>query len=217
MGFYCPPRQTTADFLTSLTNPEERRPRPGFEGKVPRTAYEFAMVWRDSKDRMQLLKEISVFDREFLEDGEHLQKFRQARKMIQAKGSNSPYTISTPMQIRLCLRRAFQRSIADRSTFISTVIGKLILSMIISSIFYNLAPTTLSFYRRGALIFSSVLINAFASALDILQIYEQRPIVEKHFRMALYHPFCEAIASSLCDIPSKVCRLGVIRPLTVDV
>ncbi|EEB87302.1 hypothetical protein MPER_15408, partial [Moniliophthora perniciosa FA553] len=37
MGFECPERQTTADFLTSLTNPAERRARPGFEHKVPRT------------------------------------------------------------------------------------------------------------------------------------------------------------------------------------
>jgi ATP-binding cassette, subfamily G (WHITE), member 2, PDR len=124
MGFYCPPRQTTADFLTSLTNSREYRPRPVFEGKVPRTADEFARLWRDSKDCMQLLKEIGEFYREFPEDGEHLQKFRQARKMIQAKGSHSPYTISTPMQIQPCLRRAFQRLIAGRSTFISAVIRK---------------------------------------------------------------------------------------------
>jgi hypothetical protein len=43
---------------------------------------------------MQLLKEIDEFDCEFPEDGEHLQKFWQARKMIQAKGSHSLYTIS---------------------------------------------------------------------------------------------------------------------------
>lgn len=32
----------------------------------------------------------------------------------------------------------------------------------------------------------------------------KRPIVEKHQRFALYHPFAEALSSMLCDIPSKI-------------
>ena len=39
---------------------------------------------------------------------------------------------------------------------------------------------------------------------QILTLYEQRPIVEKHARMALYHPFAEAISSMICDLPSKI-------------
>ncbi len=44
MGFHCPERQTTPDFLTSLTNAQERVVRPGFENKVPRTPDEFAAL-----------------------------------------------------------------------------------------------------------------------------------------------------------------------------
>lgn len=36
MGYECPQRQTTADFLTSLTNPAERVVRPGHENRVPK-------------------------------------------------------------------------------------------------------------------------------------------------------------------------------------
>jgi hypothetical protein len=43
----------------------------------------------------------------------------------------------------------------------------------------------LSFYSRGDLLFFAILMNVFASSLEILQIYEQRPIVEKHWRMAV--------------------------------
>ncbi|KAF8230823.1 putative ABC transporter [Tricholoma matsutake] len=198
MGFYCPPRQTTADFLTSLTNPGECQPRPGFEGKVPRTADEFAKSWRDSEDFKQLLKEIEQFNYQYPEHGDHFEKFQKTRKMVQAKGSRAPYTLSIPMQIRLCLRRAYQRFMADMSSFFTGVIGNFVLALVISSIFFNLKTTTLSFYSRGALLFFAILMNAFASALEIMQIYEQRPIVEKHRRMALYHPFSDAIASVLC-------------------
>ncbi|KAK5807241.1 hypothetical protein VI817_001499 [Penicillium citrinum] len=42
LGYICPGRQTTADFLTSLTTPAERIVQPGFENRVPQTSEEFA-------------------------------------------------------------------------------------------------------------------------------------------------------------------------------
>ncbi len=46
--------------------------------------------------------------------------------------------------------------------------------------------------------------NAFGSALEILTLYAQRLIVEKHHRYALYHPSAEALASMLTDVPYKL-------------
>ncbi|KAK7047753.1 Multidrug resistance protein [Paramarasmius palmivorus] len=206
MGFHCPERQTTADFLTSLTNPAERQAQPGFELKVPRTPDEFAKAWKESEDRKRLLEEIDEFNREYPVGGEHLEQFRYSRKQIQAKGmrSKSPYTITVPMQVRLCLRRAFQRLRGDMSVMLTTIIGNFIMALIVSSIFYNLKTDTGSFYSRSALLFYAVLMNAFSSILEILSLYEQRPIVEKHTRMALYHPFSEAISSMVCDLPTKI-------------
>lgn len=34
--------------------------------------------------------------------------------------------------------------------------------------------------------------------------WAQRPIVEKHNRYALYHPFAESLASLICDLPNKL-------------
>ncbi|KAL9607630.1 MAG: hypothetical protein Q9167_007477 [Letrouitia subvulpina] len=110
LGFVCAERATTGDFLTSLTNPAERVVREGFENRVPRTADEFAAVWQKSEARQILLGEIEAFDREFPVGGEQLQKFKESRQAQQAKGlrAKSPYTLSLPMQIRLCMGRGFQ-------------------------------------------------------------------------------------------------------------
>lgn len=78
------------------------------------------------------------------------------------------------------------------------------MALIIGSVFYNLADDTNSLYSRGALLFFSILMAAFQSALEILTLYAQRPIVEKHTKYAFYHPVAEACASMLCDIPNKV-------------
>jgi ATP-binding cassette, subfamily G (WHITE), member 2, PDR len=39
---------------------------------------------------------------------------------------------------------------------------------------------------------------------QILTLYAQRPIVEKQAKYAFYHPFAEAVASMLCDLPNKI-------------
>ncbi|KAK0441238.1 ABC-2 type transporter-domain-containing protein [Desarmillaria tabescens] len=206
MGFHCPERQTTADFLTSLTNPAERKIRPGFESKVPRTPDEFARAWKESAERKLLLEDIDQFDGEFPIGGNQLAMFRKARRSQQARGvpSHSPYTLSTPMQVRLCLVRGFQRLRGDMSLALTTIFGNFIMALIISSIFYNLPHNTASFYSRGALLFFAILLNAFSSALEILTLWVQRPIVEKHSRMAFYRPLSEAISSIICDLPQKV-------------
>ncbi|RKO85630.1 P-loop containing nucleoside triphosphate hydrolase protein, partial [Blyttiomyces helicus] len=45
LGFDCEPRKSTPDYLTGVTNPQERKIRPGFEGKVPATASQLEAAW----------------------------------------------------------------------------------------------------------------------------------------------------------------------------
>ncbi|KAL4929759.1 ABC-2 type transporter-domain-containing protein [Aspergillus undulatus] len=206
MGFVCPPRQTTADFLTSLTSPSERRVRPGYEDKVPRTPVEFAQRWRNSPECGLLMQEIEAFDQEYPIGGEASANFSEARRLMQSKQqrAGSPYTLSVYQQISLCLVRGFQRLRGDASLTTTALIGNFMLSLILGSVFYNLPSDTTSFYSRGVLLFYAVLLSAFSSALEILTLYAQRPIVEKQARYAFYHPFAEAIASMLTDVPYKV-------------
>ncbi|KAJ5131211.1 CDR ABC transporter [Penicillium bovifimosum] len=206
MGFYCPERQTTADFLTSLTSPAERVVKAGFENMVPRTPDEFAAAWKSSDAYKRLVKEIAEYDEEFPIGGESLQKFVESRKAMQSKTQRikSPYTLSVNEQVQLCMRRGFQRLKGDFSLTISALIGNFIMALIIGSVFFQLPDDVTSFYSRGALLFFAVLLNAFSSALEILTLYAQRPIVEKQARYAMYHPFAEAISSMLCDMPYKL-------------
>ncbi|KAJ5600815.1 hypothetical protein N7450_001882 [Penicillium hetheringtonii] len=206
MGFDCPNRQTTADFLTSITSPSERQTRPGFEGRVPQTPDEFAAVWKTSGARAALLKDIETYENDHPIGGSSYNDFANAHRTIQAKHQRrgSPYTISMLNQIKLCVIRGFQRLRGDFSLTITALVGNFIMALIIGSVFYRLPDTTASFYARGALLFFAVLLNAFSSALEILTLYSQRPIVEKHSRFAFYHPFAEAVASMLCDVPYKM-------------
>lgn len=84
MGWHCPDRQTTADFLTSLTNPEERVPSLGFELKVPKTPEEFAEVWKKSEARAKLLSDIDEFEGASPLQGQEIENMKKARKTQQS-------------------------------------------------------------------------------------------------------------------------------------
>ncbi|OAA40910.1 ABC transporter ABCl1 [Metarhizium rileyi] len=206
LGFECPARQTTPDFLTSMTSALERVVRPGFEGRAPRTPDEFATAWKNSTEYKALRAEIEEYKGAHPVGGPDAEAFRASKRAQQAKGQRqkSPFTLSYAQQIKLCMWRGWKRLVGDPSLTIGALIGNLVMSLIIGSVFYNLDDTSSSFFQRGALLFFACLMNAFASALEILTLYAQRPIVEKHSRYALYHPSAEAIASMLCDMPYKI-------------
>ncbi len=206
LGFVCPERAATSDFLTSLTNPVERVIRDGYELKVPRTPDEFARVWRDSPERAELLERIKLYESQFPIDREHLENFRIIQKSYKAPNQrcHSPYILSFQDQIILCTTRGFQRLVNDLTPPISSLGGNAIISIILGSMFYNMPADTSSFFGRGVLLFFTVLTNTFLGAFEGVQLWDQRPIVEKHFQYAFYHPTAEAIASMVCDLPNKL-------------
>lgn len=67
----------------------------------------------------------------------------------------------------MCVDRGFQRLRGDASVTISRVIANAVLALVVGSMFYNLDETTNSFYSRSVLSFLAILLNAFASALEV--------------------------------------------------
>lgn len=127
LGFECPARQTTPDFLTSMTFQAERTPRHG--SNPPRTAVEFAVAWKSSAEYKYLQGEIETYKRQHPIDGPDAQTFRQLKNSHQAKGqpSKSPYTLRYSQQVQLCVWRGWSRFKADRSLTIGVIVGNIIL------------------------------------------------------------------------------------------
>ncbi|KAM0276296.1 hypothetical protein ACHAQH_006885 [Verticillium albo-atrum] len=212
LGFECPPRQTTPDFLTSMTSASERRARPGHEDRVPRTPDEFVQRWKASSHRQILLQEIDAYERMHPAE-ERLAEYKTSRRAEQAKSQrhSSPYTISYQQQVQLTLWRGWRRLLADPYFTIAQLMFNLIMALILGSLFFKLKDDTSSFYYRGGIIFFALLLNAFASQLEVLTVYEERPIVEKHNRYAFYHQSTQAIASYLMDLPYKTVNMFIFN------
>jgi ATP-binding cassette, subfamily G (WHITE), member 2, PDR len=107
------------------------------------------------------------------------------------------------MQVRYCTKRAYQRLWNDKASTLTTVIGQIVLSLIIGSIFYGTTTSTASFFSKGGVLFFAVLLNALIAITEINKLYAQRPIVEKQASYAFYHPFAEALAGIVSDTPVK--------------
>lgn len=202
LGFVCPDRAATADFLCALTNPLERVIRDGFESEVPRTSEDFARIWANSPEHEKLIEDIYQYERAFPMSRKDLQDLRDIWGSHHR--SLSPYRISYVEQIWLCVIRSFTRLQNDLSPPISSIAGNAIVSIILGTLFYNMPDDTSSFFGRGVLLFFTILTNTFLAAFEGVQLWDQRPIVEKHFQYALYRPFAEAIASMICDLPNKL-------------
>ncbi len=211
MGWHRDPQQVAPDFLTSITNPAERRPREGMGDKVPRTPAEFVEYWQRSDERKELMADIAAYEETYPIGGDNAREFQASHVEQQARHTRdtSPYLLSVPMQIRLCLRRAYQRMRNDLPTTLSTVVVQTVLSLIIGSIFFNSPDTSSAFFQKGAVLFFAVLMNALITINEILTLYAQRPIVEKQARYAFVHPFTEALASVIIDLPIKLARCTV--------
>jgi ATP-binding cassette subfamily G (WHITE) protein 2 (PDR) len=206
-GWICPARQTTGDFLTSITNPLERKARPEMEKMVPRTPDDFEKHWRESPEFGALQTEIGQYENEYPsdQDGKAIAELRQQQQLRKAKHVRlgSPYLISIPMQIRLNTKRAFQRRWNDISATLTSAIMNLVMALVIGSIFFGQADGTAAFYSKGSVIFIGVLLNALTAISEINGLYAQRPIVEKQASYAFYHPATEAAAGIFADIPIK--------------
>ncbi|KAK5658003.1 hypothetical protein OQA88_2557 [Cercophora sp. LCS_1] len=195
LGFERAPRQTTPDFLASVTS-SERRVRAGREHMVPKTPEEFVQRWKQSPEYKSLVNEMQAFDAAHPLNNKPIHQTRAHRP-------GSAFVLSFPDQVRLCVRRGFQRLRRDASITVTGVVVNSFLALVVGSAFYNLDDTTNSFQSRGVLIFLSLLLNAFASAMEILLLYAQRPILEKQVRYAFYRPSAEALAGLVTDMPYK--------------
>jgi hypothetical protein len=126
-------------------------------------------VWRNSPERAALVKEVDDYNNTYKTGGEHLQHFKESRRVQQSKHQrvSSPYTLSYVGQVKLCLRRGFWRLKGDPSLTLTQLFGNFIMALVISSVFYNLPQTSSSFYSRSAILFFAILLNAFGSALEV--------------------------------------------------
>lgn len=149
-GWVCPQRQTTGDFLTAVTNPAERKAREGMEQHVPRTPDEFEKYFLESEEFAAVQRDIEKQEEAFPKNGELINTMRSQKRDAQADHTRpkSSYMTSVPMQVRLNVKRAYQRIWNDISSTAASIVMQMILALIIGSVFYGSGAATASFFAK---------------------------------------------------------------------
>jgi len=84
LGFERAPRQTTPDFLTSVTS-SERRVRAGKESEVPRTPGEFVQRWKASTAYRSLTSDVQGFEERYPLGGPNVKELLEAKHSRQTR------------------------------------------------------------------------------------------------------------------------------------
>ncbi|KAG6888337.1 hypothetical protein C0995_009084 [Termitomyces sp. Mi166 len=196
MGYQPANRQTTPDFLVSVTDPNGRIPRAdlGHNAAVPRTADEFAAFFLKSDAAKENRRDMEMYKDAFIGDQERKKAYGQSVRAEQAKRipERSPYTISIPMQARAVMRRRVQILWGNKAETLFLLFSFILQGVIVGTVFVQSPDATSAFFSRGGVLFFLA---------EIPALFKQRPIVNRHAKAAMYHPFIEALALTIVDIP----------------
>ncbi|KAF9180169.1 hypothetical protein BGZ51_006283 [Haplosporangium sp. Z 767] len=124
MGFDCPARQTTADFLTAVTDSNERRAVAGLDpaiaANLPTTPEQFEVLYKQSPWYEQTLKQLKDYEAQIDELGIG-DRFVESTRQIKQKhvSIKNPYTITYWNQIWAMTIRQVQLTRGDISSLIS--------------------------------------------------------------------------------------------------
>jgi ABC-type multidrug transport system ATPase subunit len=213
LGFICKPRQTTADFLTTITDPLVRRVAKGWETRAPRTPEDFVRVWKNSSHYIQLKRGMREYDEHFGQNKTHLEEYRnyQLTQKARYQRNKSVYMINLRMQLVANLKRAFHRLVGDKAFMGAMAFAAVFMSLIMGSLFFSLPDSTSGFFSKSGVLFFAVLFNALQTLSEIGTQYAQRPIVQRQKTYAMYHPFVDAIASLVTMYPYKLLTVSIFN------
>lgn len=206
LGFYCPPRQTTADFLTAITSPEERAFQGTYTGQRYETPEALAHVFRSSPDYHNLQSEMTAYKEQIVSNKSIAETFQKEVHRTRSRFSPKSATevSSIMVQTTATLRRQYKLIVRDWHTVLTTVILTIVNSLIVSSAYY-MAPKTAtgSFERSGALFFALIYFTLNAIT-EVPKTIQSRAILSKQRQMGYAHPFSFAISLFLAELPVMV-------------
>lgn len=204
LGYDCPPRQTTADFLTAVTDPNERRFREGFEDRAPKTPVDLQNAFRESRVYKEVLEDIADYEKHIKEtDYQDAKEFEGAVAEGKSKyvSSKSPYTVSFPRQVLACTKREFWLIFGDTTTLYTKVFIIISNGLIVGSLFYGESFDTSGNFSRGGALFFSILFLGWLQLTELMKAVSGRAVAARHKEYAFYHPSAVSIARVITDFP----------------
>jgi len=204
LGYYCPDRQTTADFLTACTDPAERRFSKELEGPVPKGPFELERAFRESEAYQRLLQDVQSYEHTLQSTNlADAREFKQSVKETKSKtvSKRSPYTVSFIRQVLACTKREVWLTLGDKPTLYTKFFIIISNALIVASLFYGQSKDTAGTFSRGGTLFFSILFLGWLQLSELMKAVSGRTIISRHNDYAFYRPSAVVIARVIQDLP----------------
>ncbi|KAJ5441500.1 CDR ABC transporter [Penicillium cf. griseofulvum] len=210
-------RGTTADFLTSLCDPNAREFQPGREASTPKTAEDLEKTFKNSHAYSRILEDVSSYEKR-LQDTQQEDTRRFQSMVAQSKSKSvskkSPYTVSFVSQVMACVQREFWLLWGDKTSLYTKYFIVISNALIVSSLFYGESLDTSGAFSRGGALFFSILFLGWLQLTELMPAVTGRGIVARHKDYAFYRPSAVSIARVVVDFPAIFC---MVVPFTIIV
>ncbi|KWU42587.1 hypothetical protein RHOSPDRAFT_20945 [Rhodotorula sp. JG-1b] len=214
LGYADLPRQTTADYLTGCTDPNERKLAEGRSVEnVPATPEALEAAFKRSEVYSRMIAERETFKAATERDQSAVQEFRDAVAEDKRRGvsKKSPYTASYWSQVGALIVRQFQLKAQDRTDMIVSWTTSIVVALIVGSVYFLLPETAAGAFTRGGLIFTASL-SCFPVAFAFNELPTQmmgRTIFSRHRRYGFYRPSAVTVAMTFADLPNNAAQIMV--------
>ncbi|KIJ32375.1 hypothetical protein M422DRAFT_265873 [Sphaerobolus stellatus SS14] len=218
LGYKDLPRQTTADYLTGCTDPNERQFATGRSASdVPSTPADLESSWRSAPLFATLESERIAYASSFSSPASEVHPdqyaFRTAVLSDKKKGvsKKSPYTLGLRDQVWALTKRQFRLRLQDRFQLFTSFGMSIILAIVLGAAFFDLQPTANGGFTRGSILFVALLINCLDAFGEMPSQMLGRPVLYKQTNYGFFRPAAIAFANMLADIPFSATRLLIFN------
>ncbi|KAG8862307.1 hypothetical protein FRB96_001886 [Tulasnella sp. 330] len=215
LGFKDMPRQSSADYLTACTDPNERQVAVGHDiTSVPSTPEELEAAFTQSKYYTLMEDDRDDYERTLqAENNRDQEEFRMA--VLDAKkkrvSKKNPYTLGFYGQVKALTLRQFRLQLQDRFTLYSSMSIAWGTAIIIGATFYNLPTDTSGGFTRGSVLFLAMILNALDAFGEMPTQMIGRPIFLKQTAYKLFRPAALSIANTVADMPISFTRVFIFN------
>ncbi|CAE6385299.1 unnamed protein product [Rhizoctonia solani] len=214
LGFRNLPRQTTADYLTGCTDPNERAFADGRSAAdVPSTPDQLAQAFQESKYWSMIVAERQAMQAGWKQEendpsGAQAQ-FLQANKEEKRKhvSRKDPHTVSFIGMVKTLVWRQWLLQIQDTFSIFTSFATSIIIALVAGSVFLNLPTTAAGGFTRGGAMFNALLFNAFNAFSELPTMMGGRPILYKQLSYRFYRASALSVAQTITDIPLSSIRV----------
>ncbi|PWY92971.1 hypothetical protein BO94DRAFT_487438 [Aspergillus sclerotioniger CBS 115572] len=211
LGFFCPERQTTPDFLTSVTSPVDRTIRPDYSGPLYLDPDSLAEAFKRSTHYAQLQKDLLEYSVTARNDPSALAALRRnvdgIRSRLAFDHAVEPTTVWK--QIAIGTERTYRLLWGDWRTLLTIVILCILNAVITGSGFYAAPQTASGSFERSGALFFAVAYFCLNALTEVVKTVNARAILLKQHNMGLIHPAAYAVIQTIADIPSALIQTTV--------